>query len=590
MTFLHPAYLLALVGLLPLIAVYFLKVHPTRKPVTAFFLWRAVLDQKKNTALFHRLRDLLSLLLMALALLAIVLAMTAPQARHDQRKDLLLIVDNSASMNAMDNGRTRLAVAREIALDIVRGLNADQQAAVASVSMDVQYQSHFTTSPRALHEAIRRIEPSDCPFRPEALEVLAAGAPAMDHCRLILISDGCRFVTDANQAIELIKIGSNQGNIGFVNCDLHQFQGRSTRVGFYYRLASSFEEDVATDVVVTYGPEDRIVKVIPVTVKPGINAPEFITIEGGGPGLWRASLDLQDALADDNVAFMALPPRRPVKVAVESDYGFFLVNSVNAFARTSGELEYVQSDADVVLTNGVIPRADRAIVFGLHEGSDWCGQVGSEISDVLARIRIEGHPVLSDCDVDSIPFIGARQVTPPEDSLVIVETATRVPLIYRVRRGGRLVLVINMDPVESEFYYSAWFPVLVYNGARHLMGRQETWPSACSVGDSVPLPDVPDGRGPTTVTIGDGAAPFPVTGPSYGPIRKAGFHTIENAAGKWPLGVNLFAPAETLLDNRHVVDTSLPLNRGRPLSSVLTVVALLLLLIECVLYHRRKVG
>jgi len=32
------------------------------------------------------------------------------------------------------------------------------------------------------------------------------------------------------------------------------------------------------------------------------------------------------------------------------------------------------------------------------------------------------------------------------------------------------------------------------------------------------------------------------------------------------------------------------LNRGRPLSSVLAVIALLLLLIECVLYHRRKVG
>ncbi len=590
MTFLHPAYFVTLLGLLPLIAVYFLKVRPARKPVTAFFLWRAVLDQKRNTALFHRLRDLVSLLLMALALLAIVLAMTAPQVRRDQRKDLLLIIDNSASMNALDGGRARLAAAKQIALDIIRGLNADQQAAVATVSMDVQYQSHFTANPKTLHDAIRRIEPSDCPFRPEALDLLAAGAPAMGHCRLILISDGCRFVADAGRAIELIKVGSNQGNVGFVSCDLHLFQGRPTRVGFYYRLASSFETDVATDIIVTHGPEDRIVKVIPVTVKPGINAPEVITIEGGGPGLWRASLDVQDALANDNVAFMALPPKRPVKVAVESDYGFFLVNSVDAFARTSGELEYVQpGDADVVLTNGVIPRADRAIIFGLREGSGWCGQVGSEISDVLARIRIEGHPVLADCDVDSIPFVGARHVTPPEDSLVIVETATRVPLIYRVRQGGRLALVINMDPVESEFYYSAWFPVLVYNGARHLTGRQETWPSACSIGESVPLPEVLDGRGPTTVTIG-GAAPFPVSGSSYGPIRKVGFHALENAAGKWSMGVNLFAPAETLLDSRDVADTSLPLNRGRPLSSVLAVIALLLLLVECVLYHRRKVG
>jgi len=36
--------------------------RPTRKAVTAFFLWQAVFDQKKHTALFNRLRDLLSLL------------------------------------------------------------------------------------------------------------------------------------------------------------------------------------------------------------------------------------------------------------------------------------------------------------------------------------------------------------------------------------------------------------------------------------------------------------------------------------------------------------------------------------------------
>ena len=176
MSFLYPGYFLALLGLIPLVAVYFLKVRPRRKSVTAFFLWQAVFDQKKNTALFNRLRELLSLLLMALALLAIVLALTAPELASDQRQDVLLVIDNSASMNALDDDRVRLAAARKIAADIIRGLNAHQQAALATVSMDVQYQSHFTTSPKTLMDALRRIEPSDCPFRAEALDTLDAGA------------------------------------------------------------------------------------------------------------------------------------------------------------------------------------------------------------------------------------------------------------------------------------------------------------------------------------------------------------------------------------------------------------------------------
>jgi len=589
-TFLHPAYFLALLGLLPLIAVYLLKVRPTRKSVTALFLWQAVLDQKKNTALFNRLRDLLSLLLMILALLAIVLAMTAPEMGSDQRKDLLLVIDNSASMNAIEDDRSRLNAAKRIASDIIRGLNTNQQAAVATVSMDMQYQSHFTTSPKTLMDAIRNIEPSDCPFRPAALDTLAAGAPSMDDCRMILIGDGCRFVVDANHPIELIKIGSDQENVGFLTCDLHRLQGQPMRVGLYYKLASCFAEEVTTDIVVTYGADNRIIKVIPVTIQPGINDSEVVTLEGGAPGPWRATLELPDALARDNVAFLGLQVRPPVKVRVESDHPFFLINSVKAFARTSGDLQHVQDHADVVLADSRVPQADRAMIFGIPENAGWCGQSGAEVDEVLARVRIEDHPVLAQCDIDSVPFLGARKVAPPEDSLVIVETAAHVPLIYRVRRGSRSALVINMDPVQSEFYYSAWFPVLVYNGARHLMGRQETLPAACAVGDSVPIPTASDGAETTTVTVGDSEDSLQWNGSSYGPIRQAGFHTLENASGRWLLGANLFAASETLLNNHDVTDTSQPLSRGRPLTLILAIVASWLLLIECILYHRRKVG
>lgn len=590
MTFLHPAYFLALLGLIPLIAVYFLKVRPKRKAVTALFLWQAVLDQKKNTALFQRLRDLLSLLLMALALLAIVLAMTSPEVGSDQRKDLLLIVDNSASMNAIEGNRSRLAVARETAFDIVRGLNANQQAAVAAVSLDMQYRSHFTTSPKTLRDAIGSIEPSDCPFDPESLQALTAGIPSMNDFRTILISDGCGFVPDANSPIELIKIGSDQGNVGFLTCDLRRLDGLQTRARLYYRLASSFEEEVTTDLVITYGPENRIVKVMPVAIKPGINDSDVVTLEGGAPGPWRATLELPDALARDNVALLALQPKLPVKVRVESDHTFFLVNSINAFARTSGDLQHVESGADVVLADGAVPKAQRAIILGVPEDTGWWGQVGPEVDDVLARIRVEDHPILADCDIDAMPFLGARQITPPADSLVIAETAAQVPLLYRVRQGQRSALVINMDPVESEFFYSAWFPVLVYNGARHLMGRQESIPAACAVGESVPVPTSSYGAETTKVTIDDSPESFELTSSTYGPIRRTGLHTLENASGRWSVGANLFAASETLLNDHDAADTSLPLNRGWPLSLILALIAAALLLAEGVLYQRRKVG
>jgi len=330
--------------------------------------------------------------------------------------------------------------------------------------------------------------------------------------------------------------------------------------------------------------------VIPVTVKPGINAAEVYTLAAGGPGQWRATLDLEDALETDNTAFLALQPKRPVRIRVDSDYPFFLVNSVNAFAKTSGDLIYAPDTPDVVLANGLIPQAERSVIFGLTENPGWCGQIGPEIDDVLARIKLKDHPVLDNCDIDSIPFMGARDITPPEGSLVIVENAQHVPLIYRVQDEQRAALVVNMDMLESEFYYSAWFPILVYNAARHLMGRQNSLAAACAIGDSLPIPSTTLDREITTVTVGDSNDVIQVGGSFYGPVRKAGFHTLKNSSGQWSVGANPFAVTETLLKNKEVRDTSKALNRGGPLSLILAMFAALLLLIECILYHRRKVG
>jgi hypothetical protein len=589
-SFLHPGWFLALVGLIPLIALYLLKVRPRQHKVTALFLWQAVLAEKRHTALFRRLRDLLSLAMMVLAFVAVVLAMTSPELGSDRRKDVLLILDSSASMQAMEPGGTRLDAAKAVATGIVRGLNGRQQAAVACVSTDLQYTSHFTSSPKTLAEAIRTIEPSDCPLRPEALSTLAAGGARLDRCRMILISDGCHFRPDPNDGIELIKVGSDLDNLGFVACDLRQIEGSPFRVGLFFQLASCCDKEVSTDVLVTYGPDHKLLKVIPVIVKCGVNPPEVCTITGGGPGPWTVSLDHRDGLARDNTVFLALQPRPAVKVAVVPEQDFFMVSSVLAFGRTSGDLQVSTDRPDVVLSHGVIPEARRSILFGIPEGPSWCGRAGKEVDQVTARIRLPDHPVLKDCSLESMPFVGARQVSLPQDSLVVAETAEHVPLIYRVRDGQRTALVINMDVEASEFCYSAWFPVLIYRCSRFLMGEHDGLASVVATGESVPLPMTEDGSGPWTAVAPGGQPAVPLAGPVYGPIRYAGVHRLQGQKGEWLLGASVLAPTETLLKNSQVPDTHQPISQGRPLSLFLALLALALMVAECMLYHRRKVG
>ena len=257
MSFASPVFFWALVSLLPLIAIYLLKVKPTLKPTTAFFLWEDIFQEKKATSLFQRFRDLLSLLMMMLAFLAIVFALVRPDLSGDNQKDLVLLIDNSASMNAIDGGSSRLEQAKTVARQIVRGLNGTQRCSVATVSNESAFLSNLTDNPRELLDAIASIQPGlltseidvlqqfrkrdsqeDGAAELESEESSVTDRLSLDSHRVILISDGC-LGAPVPEELELIKVGtSNPGNVGIVACDMLRLPGGRNRVCLLYTSPS----------------------------------------------------------------------------------------------------------------------------------------------------------------------------------------------------------------------------------------------------------------------------------------------------------------------------------------------------------------
>ena len=214
MTLLAPAFLWTLAALAPLAAIYFLKVRPRKKPVTAFFLWQKIFTEKKASALFKRLRDVFSLLLMALAFAAIAFALAEPDFAGDERKDLLIVVDHSASMSAKDGTTTRLEKAKQRARDLIAGMNGTQRAAVACFAEVTRMLEHPTRHRKALLEAVDSIQPTELPSRVEALRALQPGDEWMKDTRVLLITDGCLDLPDRLPNVEVLRITDSAKNIG----------------------------------------------------------------------------------------------------------------------------------------------------------------------------------------------------------------------------------------------------------------------------------------------------------------------------------------------------------------------------------------
>jgi hypothetical protein len=594
LTFLHPMMLWSFAALLPLAALYFLKVRPRRKPTTAFFLWEKALEERRANSLFKRLRDFWSLLLMLVACSAVCLALAQPEW-NDRRQDLLILLDASASMAAKEGGTARIEMAKRAAAEIVEGLNGVQRAAVATVAQNIVYRSHLTDNPGELLDTIQTISASNQPLRFEAFSGLEDSQNRFlrEH-RVVLISDGCFGGKTLPKQVELVKIGKSLENAGIVAADMAYLPTGTNRLAFYCQVASSFAAPREVDLMVARIDEqgvEQLAKVIPLEIKPGLNRPETYTLENALPGKWIARLNGEDALSLDNTAHLAAALPDVIRVGVNSEDRYFLEKSVLAFSQSAGLLTLVRDKPDVVLANASVPAGEKLLLFHPAGESIWWKDLGETIDVVEPRVMTKNHPALRHLDAAALPFVGAKRLNAPPGAQILVADDRGVPLIYAARRDRSAAIVVNMDPVAADFYFSAWFPVLVHSAATYLAGRENSLSATYRPGDVVPIPGALEETASTfTTLVGEKNIDKEVRGKYLSLGDRLGYAELKNASGQWFVGSSLLAESETLLDHQAAAGVGEALSRGRSPTWWLALLAIGVLTVESVLYHRRKVG
>jgi hypothetical protein len=530
---------------------------------------------------------------MALAFAAVAFALAEPRWGSAEHRDLLVLLDTSASMQARDGGSTRLARAQERIRDLARAMDGVQRVAVATIDRDLRFLSHLTDNPREILATVDRVACTNhelnlraLPREPEKKE----NGDEANRYRVLLVSDGSFDVAALPPHVVLVRVGEPQENIGLVAADLDFVPGQQDQLRFFFQVASSSKERRQRDLLLSFAEGDvsELKKVIPLAVEPGVNKPQVLTIDGGKPGQWIAQLDHDDALAADDAVYLVARRPPPIDIAVQAENRFFLEQSVLAFAREADMLRLVAEAPQVVLAQGAGPKAARVIVLGPDGESPWWESLGEEIEVTAPRILVEDHPALRHIDPATIQFIGARRITPPAGTQVLVDTPEGVPLIYVASRGGSRAVVVNLDPVAAEFYFSAWFPVLVHSAATHLVGREQPLLAVYPPKAAVPIPVNDEDTSELATPSG---ARRKVRGKEFADLSELGFYELKTGQTSEPIACSLLSTEETLLggSNDKSVDlASLP--KGLPPSYWLTALAIVVLTTESILYHRRKVG
>ncbi|MHB9026298.1 MAG: vWA domain-containing protein [Armatimonadota bacterium] len=469
-----------------LIVLYLLKLRRRDYVVPTVFLWEQALQDLQSNVPFQKLRKNLLLLLQLLALILAIAALSRPTLDWVRRggQSVVLVLDNSASMQSTDVGPSRFAAARKAAHQAIEGLGPRDSLMLVSVGGTTQALTPFTNDKRALHAAVDRLSPSDTRADLQGALLLAAGLVSdkkgREKPRIEIISDGAvpplKQPDGMNLPIHFIKVGRRCENVGLIVMDARR---RLSGAGFEGLVVLKNFGTSARTFPLELTLNGKLWDAREITLKPGQQHTEALQELPTDGSILAAKIDLPDDLAVDNEARLILPRLDPVPV--------LLVSPGNVFLRTA-----LQLDPTVVVTErasvptaapaGTVLVVDNVPLPAVPAGVSalLIGKVGAALPGTARETASQPsiadwsrrHPVMEHIDLTGLQVSSSTVVDPAHDARVLIESQ-RGPVALSVERPGQRIVYLGWDLHRSDFPLRSSFPIFVANCIDWLSGQRQ---------------------------------------------------------------------------------------------------------------------
>lgn len=504
-----PLGMLALAGLLPLAAAYFLRRKQRPMKVSALFLWRDPNPTAEAGPKFERFTRELSFLLEALAIIAAALFLADLRfGASANEKHLVVVVDGSLSMSAKTATGPVTERVRQSAAAVVEREGATVVSIVESgVSPRLIAGPHARAS-----EALAQLESWSpmgashdlSPALLLARELAGAGK------RIILFTDAPLPETTARPGeLEVVAVGEPAANVALVAAQRRDIEGVakiSARVVNFSNEARTvqvtFEAKAATGTA-------PIRKAQEVALEPGGNA----TVEVSFQGAADITVSLpDDALAVDGRAVLVPSAEPRVYIRTLAGLDAAAVSALSRFATVAANVKLGAADAGV---------EDALLTFGPRESTAdvTVGAPGEQRSFVGPFFTDKTNPLFEDVDLSGVRWTAGS--SPPGRGRI---TAGQVALLGE-DDDGRVHL--NIDLSRSNIHRTFAWPVLMANLVRRARTNVAGLPRRqLLLGEEVPVVTGPNGR---YVLKGPGYE-RPVLGVgrvSLAPLSKPGSYVLE---------------------------------------------------------------
>jgi Ca-activated chloride channel family protein len=519
MPFTSPLALLGLLFIPTVIAMYLLKLRRDERVVPSTLLWdRLILDVEANAPWQKLRRSLLLLLqLLLVAILALLAARPFLERPAGLARDIVLVLDTSASMAATDVAPNRLEAAKTAALDALRDLPAGGKVSIVTADRTARIVVNETADMGRVRQALGGIEPTSAAGDlGDALELAGKLAARSGDAQILVATDGALATpptASVDAPIKVIAVGRSRKNQAIVALAVRTAPSAVTRSVFV--SVANLDLETSRRRLEVWG-DGGLLEVRDLLLDPQARSDVVIddvprgiaTLELRLVGPDPAIVTAPDDLATDDRAWAVVPEDRPREILLVSEGDPYLETALSYLPNVSlfgvAPDRYPQDarrtdgrDWDLIIFEGQLPEElPRTPVLAIAPTEDSpLGEVTGTLEDPGIGTLSPDEPILRYVDLSTTHIAEASRLILPEWARAVIPGPRGAPLLYTGVRAGVPTAVLAFEPRRSDLPLQVAFPILLANLTGELLGGSTAPTEAIQPGTPVSLAIPSDATG-----------------------------------------------------------------------------------------------
>ncbi len=529
MPFLAPLGLLGLLFVPLILAFYMLRLRRTERTVSSTYLWQQLVRDVEANAPWQRLRRSLLLLLQLLLVVALALIVARPFAEREAllARDVVLVLDASASMAATDVFPDRLTAAKRAAIAALNDLPADGKVSVVAAAGTPRVVANEVSDRGRLATLIEEIRVSPMAGNMEdALKLAGALAARARGAEVLVATDGALARAPEvrlpvpirvlhvgrerhNQAIVALAVRADASGVkrsvfvSIANLDTERASRRLQVLADGVPVSArdlTLEPVGRTEVLIDeLPPGTRVVEARLGAADAGANGPS------GRPA---------DQLAIDDAAWTIVPSDRLQRILLVGHGNVYLQNALSLlpnvelygatpeeYAGTTGKHLF-----DMFVFDGYLPPElpAKPVLAIAPPATSALGKVTGKLEEPPVGQPAADEPLLRNVDLTRLHVADAQRVELPGWARPVIPGPAGAPLLYSGLRDGVPTAVLAFDLRRSDLPLQVAWPILAANLSGELLGLDRAATAPVAPGSPVEL-TLPPGATGARVTRPDGS-------------------------------------------------------------------------------------